>query len=130
MVLASPLPQIEISLAPPDEHYPEPYSPFSWANTTSDEIDGYRPKHLTPPPTHAKFNALPSPLRPSPTPESGKGLERERFEALLNASRERNSAGAKKSNDLRKEIALKVHKNKQGMDLVDIILFLPLICES
>lgn len=113
MVLATPLPHIQISLAPPDEYLPEPYSPFSCETTTLDEHDGYRPNHLTPPPTHAKFNALPSPLRPSPTPEAGKGLERERFEALLAASRERNAAGAKKSSDLRKEIALKVHKNKQ-----------------
>ncbi|THU94846.1 hypothetical protein K435DRAFT_779265, partial [Dendrothele bispora CBS 962.96] len=117
MVLVSPLPHIEISPAPPDEYYPEPFSPFSWANTTpdenADENDGYRPTHLTPPPTHVRFNALPSPLRPSPSPEVGKGLERERFEALLRASRERNVAGNKKSSDLRKEIALKTHKNKQ-----------------
>ncbi|KAF5368342.1 hypothetical protein D9758_002420 [Tetrapyrgos nigripes] len=113
MVLAA-LPHIQISPAPPDESLPEPYTPFSWANTTLDDHDGYRPKHLTPPPTNVKFNALPSPLRPAPTPGAGKGLERERFEALLQATRERNATGsAKKSGDLRKEIALKVHKNKQ-----------------
>lgn len=114
MVLATPLPHIQISLAPPEELLPEPHSPFSWDNTTLDDNDGYRPKHLTPPPTHVKFNALPSPLRPSPTPDAGKGLERDRFEALLQATRDRNAAATKKSSgDLRKEIALKVHKNKQ-----------------
>jgi hypothetical protein len=42
-------------------------------------------------------------------------LERERFEELLKASRERNAAlGSKKALDLRKEIAIKVHKTKQG----------------
>ena len=41
-------------------------------------------------------------------------MERERFEALLKSSRERNTGGLKKGSDLRKEIALKVHKNKQG----------------
>ena len=57
-----------------------------------------------------------SPLRPVDVPVTGKGLERERFEALLRASKERNAAlGGKKDVDLRKEIALKAHKTKQGM---------------
>jgi hypothetical protein len=43
-----------------------------------------------------------------------KGLERDRFDMLLKASRERHTAvGAKKAQDLRKEIALKAHKTKQ-----------------
>jgi len=43
-----------------------------------------------------------------------KGLEPERFEALLQGARERNTAvGAKKAQDLRKEVAMKAHKNKQ-----------------
>ena len=54
-------------------------------------------------------------MRPKDAPVTGKGLERERFDALLKASRERNAAvGSKKQTDLRKEIALKVHRNKQG----------------
>lgn len=56
-----------------------------------------------------------SPLRPTDVPVAGKGLERERFEELLRASRERNAAlGGKRSPDLRKEIAIKVHKSKQS----------------
>lgn len=114
MVLAVPLPEISVSLAPPDEPFVEPYSPFSSTNITfHDDEDSFRPKHLTPPPAHMKFHTLvPSPLRPQENP--GKGMERERFEALLKSSRERNTGGLKKGSDLRKEIALKVHKNKQA----------------
>lgn len=112
MVLAAELPQISISLAPPEEVIAEPVSPFSWPKVT-DNDDGFRPTHLTPPPTHLKFaSTLPSPLGRSESQE--KGLERERFEALLRASRERNAySGGKKDGGLRKEIALKAHKNKQ-----------------
>jgi hypothetical protein len=81
------------------------------------EDDGNRASFLTPPPTASasKFGRQLSPLRPADAPVAGKGLERERFEALLKASRERNAAvGAKKAVDLRKEIALKAHKTKQG----------------
>lgn len=119
MVLASSLPLISISPAPPLEPIVEPFSPFPKVVTVDDE-DSFRPRHLTPPPTHTKFSTfLPSPLRSSEFDNSsilaGKGLERERFEALLKASRERNCMmGLKKGNDLRKEIALKVHKNKQA----------------
>ncbi|KAJ4486371.1 hypothetical protein J3R30DRAFT_3655547 [Lentinula aciculospora] len=85
MVLAAELPQISISLAPPEEPIVEPFSPFSWVK--------------------AAVNA---------TTALAKGLERDRFEALLKATRERNAfAGGKKDGDLRKEIALKAHKNKQ-----------------
>ncbi|KAG6845964.1 hypothetical protein H0H87_011012 [Tephrocybe sp. NHM501043] len=108
---------ISISLAPPQEPVVEPYSPFSAAFTSPDDDDAaFRPVHLTPPPTLTKFSPVPkplSPLRPSDTASPAKGLERERFEALLQASRERNSAlGSRKENDLRKEIALRAHKNK------------------
>jgi len=121
MVLASSLPLISISLAPPEEPISEPFSPFPQVNVQlNDDTDGFRPKHLTPPPTHTKFSTfLPSPLRGSSDESAGKGIERDRFEALLRATRERNSAVAtKKASDLRKEIALKVHKNKQGMCFV------------
>lgn len=113
MVFASP-PRISISLAPPNDPLVEPYSPFK-SDTIHDEDDGFRTKHLTPPPTHMSFAGKQlSPLRPVDTVNRGQGLERERFEALLKASRERNAAvGARKTNDLRKEIALKAHKTKQ-----------------
>lgn len=52
-----------------------------------------------------------------------KGLERSRFDMLLNASRERQAAvGAKKGQDLRKEVALKAHKTKQGLLFYFVIL--------
>ncbi|KAG6831271.1 hypothetical protein H0H92_011781 [Tricholoma furcatifolium] len=113
------LPEISISPAPPQEPVVEPYSPFLATPSPVDDDDAFRSVHLTPPPTLTKFSkcAKPlSPLRPSDdaslTP--GKGLERERFEALLQASRERNVAlGSRKACDLRKEITMKAHRNKQ-----------------
>ncbi|KAG5648127.1 hypothetical protein DXG03_006081 [Asterophora parasitica] len=109
------VPQISISLAPPEDHVAEPYSPFSANLTTPSDDDGFRAVHLTPPPTLTRFKKPLSPLRPDDT-QPAKGLERERFEALLQASRDRNVAfGSKKAGDLRKEIALKAHKNKQGL---------------
>ncbi|KAJ7492891.1 hypothetical protein FB451DRAFT_554572 [Mycena latifolia] len=111
------VPEISVSLAPEETMVAEPYSPFSWATTpVVEEDDGFRPVHLTPPPTSTptRFGKQLSPLRPSEATVTGQGLERERFEALLKASKERNSAvGAKKGNDLRKEIALKAHGKKQ-----------------
>jgi len=110
------VPEISVSLAPEESLAPEPYSPFSWAsvNVGHDDDDNFRPVHLTPPPTSTRFVKQLSPLRPSDSPVTGQGLERERFEALLKASKERNSAvGAKKGTDLRKEIALKAHGRKQ-----------------
>jgi hypothetical protein len=63
-----------------------------------------------------------SPLRPPDSPVKATGLERERFEAMLKASKERSAAvGAKKEADLRKEIALKTHKSKQGQSCVQTI---------
>ncbi|KAJ3933590.1 MAG: hypothetical protein NXY57DRAFT_1047752 [Lentinula lateritia] len=113
MVLAAELPQISISLAPPEQPIVEPFSPFSWVKAVVNDDDGFRSTHLTPPPTHVKFSTnLPSPL--GPTDNKAKGLERDRFEALLKATRERNAfSGGKRDSDLRKEIALKAHKNKQ-----------------
>lgn len=115
MAIAAPIPEISISLAPPELPSADPYSPFAESFSFDDVDDDFRPKHLTPPPTSARFKIRPlSPLRP--IENTGKGLERDRFEALLKASRERNSVGsAKKTSDLRKEIALKTHKNKQGV---------------
>lgn len=93
----------------------EPFSPFAPDTPTSFEEDLYRPTLLSPPPiVSPKLVRQLSPLRPTDAPNPAKGLERERFDALLKSCRERNaSVGAKKSPDLRKEIALKAHKTKQ-----------------
>ncbi|RPD81839.1 hypothetical protein L226DRAFT_541466 [Lentinus tigrinus ALCF2SS1-7] len=110
----SPVPEISISLASPEEPAPEPFSPFSECSFLSDDSDSFRPTLLSPPPPSAISPRQLSPLRPKDAPVTGKGLERERFEALLKASRDRNAAlGSKRPTDLRKEIALKVHKSKQ-----------------
>ncbi|KAI0778027.1 hypothetical protein BD413DRAFT_489646 [Trametes elegans] len=110
----SPVPEISISLASPEEPSTEPFSPFSQCSFLSDDQDSFRPTLLSPPPPAMVKPKQLSPLRPKDAPVTGKGLERERFEALLQATRERNAAlGTKRSTDLRKEIALKVHKNKQ-----------------
>lgn len=111
------LPQISISPPPPEDPVSEPYSPFS-SLTTPTEIhqDTFRAVHLTLPADMSTFLRKPlSPLRPLESVEnSPNGLERERFEALLQASRERNAlVGARKAINLRKEITLKAHKTKQ-----------------
>lgn len=112
-----PVPEISISLASPEEPVVEPFSPFALETPTLVEEDSYRPSLLSPPPiVSPKFARQLSPLRPADLPSSGKGLERERFDALLKACRDRNaSGGAKKSPDLRKEVALKAYKTKQSM---------------
>lgn len=119
MALVSSIPHISVSLAPPDEPATEPYSPFSHLRFSSNDLDGFRPQHLTPPPSHTTFKTQPSPLRLSDTSVTGGGLQQEQFDALLRASKERNAPGnmwgAKKALDLRKEVALKAHKNKQGL---------------
>ncbi|KAL0950935.1 hypothetical protein HGRIS_007691 [Hohenbuehelia grisea] len=108
------IPQISISPAPEPEPIIEPYSPFSTSVFTHDD-DAFRPQHLTPPPTGSQRFSVghSSPLRPAEAKEN-KGLDSTRFMALLKASKERNSSStSRKENDLRKEIALKAHKNKQ-----------------
>ncbi|KAI0824181.1 hypothetical protein BC628DRAFT_1323417 [Trametes gibbosa] len=110
----SPVPEISISLASPEEPAAEPFSPFSQCSFLSDDHDSFRPTLLSPPPPTVVTPKQLSPLRPKDAPVTGKGLERERFEALLQATRDRNAAlGSKKTTDLRKEIALKVHRHKQ-----------------
>lgn len=115
------VPEICVSPAPAEEPVAEPFSPFSDVHppTPIPTIDGdsFRPLLLSPPPTVSpRFPRQLSPLRPSDAPVTGQGLERDRFEELLRASRERNAAlgSGKRSPDLRKEIALKVHRSKQG----------------
>lgn len=113
----SPVPEISISLASPEEPVKEPFSPFSPTfspngQTISNDDDSWRATLLSPPPIISPRNL--SPLRPANAAAKSQGLERDRFEALLKASRERNMAlGNKKSLDLRKEIAIKAHKSKQ-----------------
>jgi len=108
------IPHICISLAPPEEPQVEPYSPFASSNVTPSDEDAFRHTHLTPPLTSTQFGKALSPLRPLEAVLPARGLERERFDKLLNASRERQVAvGAKRAQDLRREIALKAHKTKQ-----------------
>lgn len=78
-----------------------PSSPFP--QITISEDDSFRSMHLTPPPSSLKFTRPLSPLNDTAV-AVGKGLEQDRFQALLKTSR---SVG------LRKELALKTHKTKQ-----------------
>jgi hypothetical protein len=115
--MKSSIPEISISPAPPEAIPEDPYSPFSPASFVIPDVDdeSFRPHHLTPPPTSPRFPRQLSPFRPPDSPVVSSGLKRERFEALLRASKERSAAvGTKKAADLRKEIALKAHKSKQG----------------
>ncbi|KAF8167911.1 hypothetical protein B0H34DRAFT_683633 [Crassisporium funariophilum] len=112
--VASPIPFISISPAPQEEPLIEPFSPFTPHAFPIHNDDGFRPAHLTPPPTVTRFKRTLSPLHPVGNSISGKGLESQRFQALLTATKQRNaSGGVKRSVDLRKEIAVKVHHNKQ-----------------
>ncbi|KAF8633948.1 hypothetical protein AX15_001131 [Amanita polypyramis BW_CC] len=109
------IPEIFISPAPPEEPIAEPYSPFASIKYPNKD-DGFRPRLLTPPPT--------SPLRtrPSSSPYSGgynsdeerfdynEGLDKQHFEALLQATRERN---AKRTPSLLREVTLRAHQTKQ-----------------
>lgn len=112
----SAVPQISISPAPPSGPLFEPFSPFdSQPSSPAVFQDSYRPALLSPPPTISpRLVRQSSPLRPVDV--NAKGLDSDRFEALLASTRERNAAsGGKKALDLRKEIALKAHKSKQSM---------------
>lgn len=111
------LPEICISPAPPSENPAEPFSPFDNVHFVIQENeDNFRPALLSPPPNLPM--SIPkhlSPLSPPDAPVKGQGLERERFELLLKSSRERSAAlGNKRSPDLRKELAVKTYKSKQG----------------
>ena len=111
------LPEIYISPPPPSEHFVEPFSPFDNVKFTVEEDEkSYRPTLLSPPPgCLASIPRHLSPLSPKDAPVRGQGLERERFEKLLQSSRERSAAlGYKKAPDLRKELALKTYKSKQS----------------
>ncbi|KAL1739756.1 hypothetical protein HDZ31DRAFT_68613 [Schizophyllum fasciatum] len=113
MIDAVHVPQISISFAPDEAPVPEPYSPFPWAAPAEDMDDGYRPSLLSPPPKGLTLPRKHSPLRPvEGTEAGGRGIEADRFAALLRSSRERN-AKREKTVDLRKEIAVKAHHKKQ-----------------
>lgn len=114
------LPSISISLAPADDTPVEPFSPFdTQPPSPAIQDDSYRPSLLSPPPVVSpRFLRQPSPLRPADTLPAAKGLDRGQFEALLASTRERN-AGVRKEPDLRKELAMKSHKSKQRMLLLN-----------
>ncbi len=125
------VPAIHISPAPPQVYLPEPYSPFNSLSFPEQDKDAFRPDLLTPPPTHTAFSKHLSPLCPPDAPLNNKGLERERFEALLKTSKERNAlVGAKKAVDLRKEIAYKAHRNKLGASLLFLFFFVNVFAYS
>ncbi|KAF9229509.1 hypothetical protein BS17DRAFT_24971 [Gyrodon lividus] len=109
----SPVPSICISLASPEKGYPEPYSPITFGKLDGEGGDGFRAKHLTPPPKAIASPIHSSPLRPADCPVP-KGVNRDQFELLLKASRDRRALlGTQKTPDLRKELALKNQRNKQ-----------------
>ena len=104
----SPVPRISISPAPPEDPVIEPYSPFAVIVSPGLVDDPFRPLHLTPPPTNLHFK---SPFDRKVNEEArGNGLDSGRFQQMLKASRERNA-----SVGLRKELAIKIQKNKQGV---------------
>ena len=104
----SAVPSIEISFAPVQESVPEPTSPFAPFNKSFVDNDkiSYRPMHLSPPPTLS-----PSPLRSLSSP-TDVGFQRDQ---LSRSQKDRMiPTGTRKGPDLRKEVALKAHKSKQG----------------
>lgn len=119
---SSPVPTIEISFAPPIETQPEPFSPFTPANASfrecnkdvEDEGDAYRPALLTPPPIHAPGMNMHFGGFAMKKQGQGHGIGEAEFSAMLRASKERSAAAAsRRQQDLRKEVTLKAHKNKQ-----------------
>jgi len=114
--MKSPVPQISISLAPPEYPPEEPHSPFStvpFIIQGHGSADSFRPQFLMPPDSPHLPREL-SPLRPPTSPVKATGLEREHFEAMLRASKKRSAAVGAKEADLRKETALKAHKSNQA----------------
>lgn len=106
----SPIPLICISPASPEKPQPAPYSPFPDGEPEADD-DGFRAKHLSPPPNISPRYR--SPLRQSAC-LAPKGLGREQLDVLLKVPRERKAIlGGQKAPDLRKELAIKNQKNKQ-----------------
>ena len=114
--LPSPIPFISISPAPQEDPIEEPFSPFSALAAPSCDQNGFRPSHLSPPITVTSLKRSFSHL--NPVPVVGQGLESQRFQNLLAASKQRNvSGGSNQSVEFRKEIAMKAHKTKHCMSL-------------
>ncbi|PFH54659.1 hypothetical protein AMATHDRAFT_44479 [Amanita thiersii Skay4041] len=106
------LPEISISPPPPEQPVAEPYSPFS-SIVYSNESDGYRPRLLTPPPMPLQRRSRLCSIISNSHSKPNEGLDNERFNALLQASRERNATNGKEPN-LRREVALRMHRVKQN----------------
>ena len=105
---SSPIPFISISPAPEENPTVEPFSPFSALSIPPSDQDAFRPSHLTPPTTPRSPKRSLSHLKPA----AGKGLESQKFQDLLAASKQRKaSGGSNQSVEFRKEIAKKAHKN-------------------
>jgi len=110
------IPEISISPAPPVEAIIEPYSPFASIKYPDDD-DGFRSRLLTPPPS-SSFGTRSTPSSSGSVGydsdeerfDYNEGLDSNRFEALLQATRERN---ARKGSDLRREVTLRAHRTKQ-----------------
>jgi len=97
------VPRISISPPPPEEPLFEPYSPFAFIPQVLVDNGSFRPVLLTPPCTTQYLKPEGNRRREA----RGIGLESQRFQQLLKATRERKAAV-----HFRKELAL---KNNQGI---------------
>lgn len=117
---SSPIPFISISPAPEEDPIVEPFSPFSALPIPQSNQNGFRPSHLTPPTSITSFKRSLSSLHPAPA--VGQGLEIQKFQVLLAASKQRNVSGkSNQSVEFRKEIAKKAHKNGHCTSFVQLI---------
>src|SRR5260221_12479481 len=99
----SQVPRISVSPPPPEDPPVEPYSPFAFIPQVLVDNDSFRPVLLTPPSTVHYLKPEGHKRREA----RGIGLESQRFQQLLKATRERKAAV-----HLRKELAI---KNNQGI---------------
>jgi hypothetical protein len=104
---SSSIPFISISPAPEEDPIVEPFSPFSALSVPPSDRNAFRPSHLTPPTSITSFKRSLSPFHPAPT--VGNGLESQKFQVLLAASKQRKVSN--QSVEFRKEVAMKAHKN-------------------
>jgi len=104
---SSSIPFISISPAPEEDPIVEPFSPFSALSVPPSDRNAFRPSHLTPPTTITSFKRSLSPFHPAPA--VGKGLESQKFQVLLAATKQRKVSN--QSVEFRKEVAMKAHKN-------------------
>ena len=121
----SPVPSISIHFAAEELPGPEPASPFdritfsasspklsSPLSPSYSRDDQLRSTHLLPPPVLSPKQAEHQQHLKVTVASGGAGLDQARFQALLQASR--SPTGTSKALDLRKEVAWKAHKSKQG----------------